>query len=84
MESFQEAINCCALDEICTQGQKFTRSNNRIGVGFTKERLDRAMVNQKVMELFLGAVYHAFPTLKSDHSPLLLILSCFSHINSKK
>lgn len=84
MEIFQEAIAYCSLSDIPTHGQIFTWSNSRRGTGFSKERLDKVMTNLKRMELFPKTTCHSLLAMKSNHSPLLLILLSSKHTSSIK
>lgn len=72
MASFQEAIVHCGLSDLPRSGLRFTWSNNRRGATFTKERIDRVMVNQARMVLLPGSSYLVMPAIRSDHSPLVI------------
>lgn len=63
---------------------KFTWFNNRQGGAFTKEKLDRALSNPIGLEVYTDFFCKVFPTLKSDHSPLLIsIFGIQSHKRKK-
>ncbi|CAI9784323.1 unnamed protein product [Fraxinus pennsylvanica] len=53
-------------------GPKFTWSNKREGTQFTKERLDRAVVNPSFLSVFSACVVQVLPVITSDHNPLLI------------
>ncbi|KAG6729377.1 hypothetical protein I3842_01G025800 [Carya illinoinensis] len=72
METFRHAIMDCSLNSIQTQGPFFTWSNNRKEGDFTKERLDRALANNNWMHCFTESYCQVIPTIKSDHSPILI------------
>ncbi|XP_042952207.1 uncharacterized protein LOC122289289 [Carya illinoinensis] len=72
IEAFRKVVEICGLHDLHSQGQRFTWSNNKSGREFTKERIDRAMVNKEWNELFSSASCTALATIKSDHSPLYI------------
>ncbi|XP_042972814.1 uncharacterized protein LOC122304621 [Carya illinoinensis] len=72
MEVFREALEFCSLMPIQTRGSKFTWANNRRGRNFTKERLDRALVNLSWQEISRDSWCSVEPAVKLDHSPLAL------------
>ncbi|XP_042939538.1 uncharacterized protein LOC122274575 [Carya illinoinensis] len=74
LEAFREAIEFCDLTGLNTRGLKFTWSNRRSGRGFTKERLDRGLANEEWNMRFHNATCMVLPTIKSDHSPLVVSL----------
>ncbi|XP_040990995.1 uncharacterized protein LOC121238231 [Juglans microcarpa x Juglans regia] len=55
-------------------GNKFTWTNGRHGVAFTKERLDRAFCNATWTEAFPNTKVFTLPTLISDYCPLLITI----------
>lgn len=63
------------LSTTITLGSNFTWANNRSGHNFTKERLDRAMVNQGKLYLHVDLSYNVLPAIKLDHSPILINFS---------
>lgn len=84
MELFQEAIGFYGLSEIPIYGQKFTWSNNRIVVDFTKECLDKVMANQSEMDLFLKSSCTFLLAIRSDYSLLVITMAISSDITSKR
>lgn len=70
MESFRLALNVCSLQYLSTSCQRFTWSNNRYGREFTKERINRVMVNQEWQNWYSDASCIVLPVIKSDHSSL--------------
>ncbi|XP_042983221.1 uncharacterized protein LOC122312630 [Carya illinoinensis] len=70
IEDFRRAVKFCGLQELYSLGQCFTWSNNRRGREFTKERIDRAMVNKEWNELFSFGTCTVLAAVRSDHSPL--------------
>lgn len=48
--------------------------NNRSGAYFTEERIDKALANPKGMELFSRSNCTVLPIVKSDHSPISILL----------
>lgn len=63
IDKFQEAIESCWLSKIPTFELKFTWSNKRRGVGFTKEKLDRVLANHNGMSLLPDSACEVLPTL---------------------
>lgn len=52
-------------------GEKYTWSNKQEDKRFTKERLDRMIVNQQWVEIFNSHQVETLPARTSDHMPLL-------------
>ncbi|XP_042954735.1 uncharacterized protein LOC122291158 [Carya illinoinensis] len=74
METFRKALECCFLKAIQTRGSRYTWANNRRGRSFTKEKLDRALANPTWKHLFKDGCCSVEPTVKSDHSPLVVFI----------
>ncbi|XP_018853114.2 uncharacterized protein LOC109015083 [Juglans regia] len=72
MEDFCEALNDCGLSDLGYKGDKFTWSNRREGVQFTKERLDRALGNAHWFEVWKAYSVGVEPVHSSDHRPILV------------
>ncbi|XP_042972730.1 uncharacterized protein LOC122304522 [Carya illinoinensis] len=72
IEDFRRAVEFCGLQDLYSLGQSFTWSNNRRGRDFTKERIDRAMVNKEWNELFSSGTCTVLAAVRSDHSPLCI------------
>ncbi|XP_042952137.1 uncharacterized protein LOC122289225 [Carya illinoinensis] len=72
MEEFREAIEFYSIESIPTKGNRYTWSNNRIGRGFTKEKLDRALANPEWKARFPNGICQVLTAMKSDHAPLSL------------
>lgn len=71
MQEFQEALHHCGLTDLPTVGSKFTWANNRHRQNFTKEKLDRAMANQALLNFPIDICCAILPVIKSDQAPLL-------------
>ncbi|XP_041011398.1 uncharacterized protein LOC121255187 [Juglans microcarpa x Juglans regia] len=72
IEVFRLAVEACGLNDIHSQRLWFTWSNNRSGMVFTKERIDRALANKEWNEEFKKGSCTALATIRSDHSPLII------------
>ncbi|XP_042942912.1 uncharacterized protein LOC122277098 [Carya illinoinensis] len=85
IETFRRAIDYCGLNDIHSQGVRFTWSSNKGGKAFIKEMIDRAFANKECVEpkisiiwatewsdLFKSGSSTALPTIQSDHSPLVI------------
>ncbi|XP_040996249.1 uncharacterized protein LOC121242444 [Juglans microcarpa x Juglans regia] len=72
MECFREALEDCDLTDMGYVGNKFTWSNNRGGIEFTKERLDRALCNPQWAAWNTGVVTLSLTALNSDHCPIFI------------
>ncbi|CAI9762864.1 unnamed protein product [Fraxinus pennsylvanica] len=72
MNSFCKVIDECELSDGGYVGPKFTWSNKREGNQFTKARLDRALVNPSLYNIFSNCVVQVLPVVTSDHNPLLI------------
>lgn len=75
MTRFQEVLNYYEPSNIPTQGQRHTWYNNRRGPNFTKKRLDRAMSNLRGLDCYSGSSCLVLPTIKLDHSPLIISIT---------
>jgi len=73
LNSFREFVNDCMFMDIESKGCFYTWVNKRDGDEAIKERLDRALCTIDWRLSYPGAEVFAFPTLASDHSPLLLL-----------
>ncbi|XP_042958196.1 uncharacterized protein LOC122293792 [Carya illinoinensis] len=72
IESFRMVVDSCGLNDIHSQGLRFTWSSNRCGKAFIKERIDRAFANKKWNELFKNGSCTILAAIKSYHSPLVI------------
>lgn len=50
----------------------------------TKERIDRAMANKKVLDLLPGLCCNVLLAIKSDHFPLLITISSLDEERVKR
>ncbi|VFQ98006.1 unnamed protein product [Cuscuta campestris] len=71
MEEFKACISCCGLTTPHTIGSLFTWSSNRSN-GRVMRRLDRVLVNNKMLEEFEDISIMHLSKTSSDHKPLLL------------
>ncbi|XP_059436330.1 uncharacterized protein LOC132169290 [Corylus avellana] len=74
MADFREALEACNLSDLGALGPKFSWHNGRQGNEFTKERLDRAVVNLQWCDWFPSAEVAVLASRASDHNPLLINL----------
>ncbi|XP_042939499.1 uncharacterized protein LOC122274529 [Carya illinoinensis] len=72
IETFRRAIDYCGLNDIHSQGLRFTWSSNRGGKAFIKEMIDRAFANKEWSDLFKSGSSTTLPAIQSDHSPLVI------------
>ncbi|XP_042944540.1 uncharacterized protein LOC122278417 [Carya illinoinensis] len=72
MDAFRSMVDRCGLSDLGYEGSKYTWSNNREGIQFTKERLDRALGNLLWTRLFCECSVNALAAQTSDHCPLLI------------
>lgn len=75
MQDLKFTLDWCGLSSMHTMGPKFTWANNRSGGAFTKERLDRTLVNQEGISMPVELSCSILLAIKSDHSPLLINVS---------
>ncbi|KAG6645499.1 hypothetical protein CIPAW_08G126800 [Carya illinoinensis] len=73
MEDFRVALSDCGLKDIGYIGSKYTWCNKREGDGFTKSRLDRAVVNEDWLNTYAINQTYVLPGQCSDHNPLLVV-----------
>lgn len=52
--------------------------------GFTKQRIDWAMANQKGMDSFCRSSYYVLLAIQYDHFPLIITLANSTEANKKK
>ncbi|GLT46072.1 hypothetical protein SLA2020_198580 [Shorea laevis] len=71
IHSFCNAIEYCELSELGFKGPRFTFIRKQLG-SVLRERLDRVLVTHAWEEQFPGSISHHLPTVRSDHSPILL------------
>lgn len=76
---FVRVIIGCGLTNIGFTGQKFTWCNNRGPLFRILKRLDRAMVNDKWLEIMLLTTITHLSIMGSDHYPLLMEISTRSN-----
>lgn len=74
VEKFQEAFENCGLTDIPTYGYKFTWSNDKRGLGFTKEKLDRVIANRESLNILSGSACNVLLIAIFDHFPHLITL----------
>ncbi|KAF5454989.1 hypothetical protein F2P56_024609 [Juglans regia] len=69
---FREVFEDCGLGDLGCSGHGFTCSNKHSDQSFTKERLDRFVVNDKCKSLYKEMRVEALSGRCSDHLPILL------------
>ncbi|XP_010324843.1 uncharacterized protein [Solanum lycopersicum] len=72
---FINIIESCGLTDLGYHGQYFTWCNHRKDGARIWKRLDRGMVNDKWMEKMPKTTITHFPSVGSDHCPLLMEIS---------
>lgn len=65
-------IEGCGLTDLGFAGQKFTLTNNKRVLFRVWKMLDRAMVNDKWLDVIPQTVVTHLPTVSVEHCPLLL------------
>jgi hypothetical protein len=75
MEAFQNSLEDCGLMDLGFFGPKFTWSNDRMGSGLTRERLDRATANAEWSQIFTVINVEVLPWVYSDHNHFLVSFS---------
>jgi len=75
MVGFRDALEACGLCDLGFSGPRFKLCNYRSGDTFTKERLDRAVVDWDWNSIFQSIVVHVLPACASDHHPLVVSFS---------
>ncbi|XP_035545957.1 uncharacterized protein LOC118348440 [Juglans regia] len=84
MADFRKALDDNRLFDLGWKGNKYTWSNKHMDSTFTKERLDRAVANQKWSELFCDRVVETLNVVQSDHMALMLDLRQQFLVNRKR
>ncbi|XP_042941090.1 uncharacterized protein LOC122275859 [Carya illinoinensis] len=72
MKSFREALKVNELYDVGCVGSVFTWSNGHFDLSFTKERLDRYVVNNEWRNMFKDFMVEGLVTRCSDHKPMLM------------
>ena len=73
IELFREFMQETRLMDMEVKGCRFTWMSNPRNGFMTKERIDRLLVNWEWRQTFPNAVVTAYPSISSDHTPLVLI-----------
>ncbi|XP_042954504.1 uncharacterized protein LOC122290887 [Carya illinoinensis] len=74
MEDFRQCLEGNGLYDLGWKGLKFTWSNKHSDESFTKERLDRALGNNRWMELCYESQVETLTTSQSDHLPIMVTI----------
>ncbi|KAF5465358.1 hypothetical protein F2P56_015374 [Juglans regia] len=82
MDDFRQALMDCELGDLGFKGSQFTWYNNREGSEFTKERLDRALVNGAWQQLYDINSVTTLPVQCSNHNPILISSKNFALIQN--
>jgi hypothetical protein len=72
IEDFQQWTDSFNLIHLPTRGATYTWDNRRSGRRHTKRRLDRSIVNQKLLDICSSISCSTLTKTRSDHYPLLL------------
>ncbi|KAK3221878.1 hypothetical protein Dsin_008903 [Dipteronia sinensis] len=72
LESFQDALDDCGLQDLGYTGPPFTWCNKRNGEEMVQERFDRCVGNFPWISLLRGASVKHFKFWRSDHRPIIL------------
>lgn len=83
IREFRRFISTNNLSDLGFSGPGVTWCNNQDPPSRVLKRLDRALANEKWLELFPETTVKVLPRIASDHSPLLLDL-CGSSIAKRK
>ena len=73
---FNNRINDCKLIDLGWRGSPFTLVGKRRGGILVKERLDRALANDKWCTRFSNVMVSHLPRIMSDHHPILVDPDC--------
>ncbi|XP_062163754.1 uncharacterized protein LOC133870607 [Alnus glutinosa] len=77
---FRSAIEACSLGDLGYKGSKYTWCNDREGVGFIKERLDRALATEGWCVQYPDVEVEVMSARSLDHKPLCVrLLQGHSH-----
>jgi exonuclease III len=72
MADFRAVLEKCQLEDLGYVGSHFTWWNMQEGDNFIKERLDRALANNKWMDFFPSRTVEVLTPRSSDHAPILI------------
>lgn len=72
-EDFQTCIESCDLIEVQFKRNPYTWWNGRSGKDCSFERLDRALINSFLQEIFPLVEIEHCPRTGLDHAPLLIV-----------
>ena len=75
MEAFWRTLKDYQLCNLGFKGVKYTWSNGWFGDEFTKERLDRVVVNSEWRNLWVDSEVQVLANRSSDHHPILVQLN---------
>ncbi|XP_041025343.1 uncharacterized protein LOC121265729 [Juglans microcarpa x Juglans regia] len=82
MDDFRKALMDWDLGDLGFEGSQYTWCNNRDGSEFTKERLDRALVNGAWQHLYDTNSVITLPVQCSDHNPIMIASKIFAHFQN--
>lgn len=74
MEGFREAVQYCGFTDLGYSGTPFTWDNRREWDQNIKVRLDRALADERVLDLFGDSSVTHVQTTESDHCAILITL----------
>ncbi|KAJ0972346.1 hypothetical protein J5N97_020305 [Dioscorea zingiberensis] len=80
---FNDFVSRNQLFDLGYQGSPYTWCNNQGGLARRWARLDRFLANNAWLTNFDSYYNKHLPRTSSDHSPLLLSVKCFTHINKR-
>ena len=78
MQGFREAeaVDVCGLVDLGYTGTDWTFERRVTGGSYTRARLDRALASPEWIEDYPTAVVRHMHAVKSDHTPLFLVMEC--------
>ena len=74
MRAFREVVDDCALQDLGWAGVEYTWDNMQHGAANVKARLDRALANTELLDIFVESRVRHVSSIESDHCFLVVEL----------
>ncbi|KAK7256210.1 hypothetical protein RIF29_29648 [Crotalaria pallida] len=84
VDSFRQALDDCALEDLGFVGQRFTWSNKRRMLDNVEERLDKGVANMLWRRIWARITVSTLPRFFSDYNPIVIAFSKKSMLHNER